>query len=135
MKLFSPEKANALIPKLAPLIDELWFKRRDLAIKLLESDPQLRGVPPPSVPSSRLAGIRSPLNAGRFSGLKAEIMRIVERIEAHGCLVKDLDLGLIDFPSTRDGRPICLCWKSGESRVAHWHGVDEGFADRKPLDD
>ncbi|MFN2450275.1 MAG: hypothetical protein ABR508_10905, partial [Candidatus Baltobacteraceae bacterium] len=43
MKLFSPEKANALIPKVAPLIEELWTKRRDLAIRLLEWDPVVRG--------------------------------------------------------------------------------------------
>jgi hypothetical protein len=132
MKLFSPEKANALIPKVAPLIEELWAKRRDLAIRLLETDPVLRGSQ--AAPhASRMATPRSPFTPGRFSEQKAEIVRIINRIEAYGCIVKDIDLGLIDFPSMRDGRAIYLCWKAGEERVTYWHGMDESFADRKTL--
>jgi hypothetical protein len=132
MKLFSPEKANALIPKVAPLIEELWTRRRDLAIRLLETDPVLRGIEP--MPHSRMATPRSPFTPGRFSEQKAEIVRIINRIEAYGCIVKDIDLGLVDFPSMRDGRAIYLCWKAGETRITHWHGMEEGFAERKPLD-
>ncbi|HTV74249.1 MAG TPA: DUF2203 domain-containing protein [Candidatus Acidoferrales bacterium] len=132
MKFFSPEKANALIPKVAPLIDELLNKRRDLAIKLLESDPALR-LPPPMIRSSRLAGVRSPFPPPRFGELKSEIVRLIHRIESLGCIVKDIDLGLVDFPSTRRGEPMYLCWKAGEARVTHWHALDEGFEDRKPL--
>jgi hypothetical protein len=133
MKLFSPEKANALIPKVAPLVEELWSKRRDLAIRLLESDPVVRGIEP--TPQRRMATPRSPFQPGRFSEQKAEIVRIINRIEAYGCIVKDIDLGLVDFPSMRDGRTVYLCWKAGEPRVSHWHGMDEGFADRKALEE
>jgi hypothetical protein len=132
MKFFSPEKANALIPRLSPLVEELLRKRRDLAIKLLESDPALR-VPPPSLRSSRLAGLRSPFPPPRFGELKSEIVRLIHRIESLGCIVKDIDLGLVDFPSTRSGEPIYLCWKAGEERIAHWHALDEGFSERKLL--
>ena len=133
MKLFSPEKANALIPKISPMIEELWTKRRDLAIKLLETDPVLRGIEP--APHHRMATPRSPFTPGRFSEQKAEIVRIINRIEAYGCIVKDIDLGLIDFPSMRDGRAVYLCWKAGEARIEHWHGMDEGFSERKTLDE
>jgi hypothetical protein len=134
MKFFSPEKANALIPKLAPLVEELLAKRRDLAIKLLESDPALRAVPPPpTVRSTRLAGLRSPFPTPRFGELKSEIVRLIHRIESFGCIVKDIDLGLLDFPSTQEGEPVYLCWKAGEPRVVHWHALDEGFAERKAL--
>lgn len=132
MKLFSPEKANALIPKVAPLMDELWAKRRDLAIKLLEADPAIRGVR--ATPQPRMAGLRSPFAPGKYSDLKGEIVRLISRIEAFGCIVKDIDLGLLDFPSMRDGKSIYLCWKAGEPRIAYWHGADEGFSARKPLD-
>ncbi|MEO6836442.1 MAG: DUF2203 domain-containing protein [Candidatus Tumulicola sp.] len=131
MKFFSPERANALIPKLAPLIEELFAKRRELAIKLLETDPALRHVEQPRAP--RLAGARSPFPPPRFGDLKLEVHRIIHRIESLGCVVKDIDLGLIDFPSSRDGEPVYLCWKAGETSVAHWHGVEEGFGARKPL--
>lgn len=133
MKFFSPEKANALIPRLSPLVEELLKKRRDLAIKLLESDPALRVPPPSSVRSSRLAGLRSPFPVPRFGELKSDIVRLIHRIESLGCIVKDIDLGLVDFPSTRSGEPIYLCWKVGESHVSYWHALDEGFSERKTL--
>jgi hypothetical protein len=127
MKLFSPEKANALIPVLSPLLEELWLKRRELAIRLLEFDPAVRGVRPERVHDRR--------SARRFTELKAEIVRLINRIEAYGCVVKSIDLGLLDFPALRDGRPIYLCWKAGETTLGHWHGTDEGFSNRKPLDE
>ena len=120
MKLFSADKANILIPTVSPLIEELWAKRRELAIRLLENDPALR----------RGTSARS----RKFTELKAEIVRLINRIEEYGCVVKDLDLGLLDFPALRDGRPIYLCWKAGEPEIGHWHGTDETFVDRKPLD-
>jgi hypothetical protein len=87
-----------------------------------------------STPHSRMATPRSPFTPGRFSEQKAEIVRIMNRIEAYGCIVKDIDLGLVDFPSMRDGRPVYLCWKAGETRITQWHGMDEGFSERKPLE-
>jgi hypothetical protein len=132
MKTFSPDRANALIPKVAPLVDELLAKRRDLAIRLLETDPMLQAKAPPR--GSRLAGLRSPFPPPRFGEQKSEIVRLIHRIEALGCIVKDIDLGLVDFPSMRNGEPVYLCWKAGEPRIAHWHGTDEGFSERKPID-
>jgi hypothetical protein len=131
MKLFSPEKANALIPKVAPLVEELWQKRRDLAIKLLETDAALHGVE--ASPPIRVAVPRSPFAPSRFGEQKAEIVRIINRIEAYGCLLKDLDLGLLDFPSMRDGRAVYLCWKAGEPEISHWHPMDEGYSSRRPV--
>ena len=132
MKPFSPERANALLPKLTPLVDELLAKRRDLAIKLLEADPALHHVVE-QPHAQRLAGVRSPFPPPRFGELKLEIHRLIHRIESLGCIVKDIDLGLIDFPAIRAGEAIYLCWKAGEPAVLHWHGAEEGFSVRKPL--
>lgn len=131
MKLFSPERANALIAKLEPLVEELLRRRRELAIKLLESDPALHHTEPTRRP--RLAGVRSPLPAPKFAELKHEIGRLIYRIESLGCVVKDIDLGLVDFPAMRDDEPIYLCWKLGESAVTYWHGIDEGLSGRRAL--
>jgi hypothetical protein len=57
----------------------------------------------------------------------------VERLEQLGVLVKDLDRGLVDFPALHGGEEVLLCWQVGEDEVAYWHGLDEGFAGRKPL--
>src|SRR5882757_7321237 len=56
-------------------------------------------------------------------------------IDSIGVQVKDIDIGLLDFPCEVEGRTILLCWKLGEPAITHWHGTDEGFAGRKPIDE
>jgi hypothetical protein len=85
-------------------------------------------------------------------GLKVDILQILKRkaegekaaqrardavaeISATGVQVKDLDIGLLDFPCQVDGEIILLCWKSGEKEITHWHSTQEGFAGRKPIDE
>jgi hypothetical protein len=58
----------------------------------------------------------------------------VERVHEFGCLLKDLDIGLIDFPTLFQGEEVYLCWKLGEQGIRFWHGVTEGFGGRKPID-
>jgi hypothetical protein len=62
-----------------------------------------------------------------------DLMGAVDELQGLGVLVKDLDRGLVDFPCIHRGREILLCWELGEDEVAHWHGLEEGFAGRKPL--
>jgi hypothetical protein len=61
------------------------------------------------------------------------VARCVARINEVGAFVKDLDRGLVDFPARRAGEDVLLCWHVGEGDVAFWHGLEEGFAGRKPL--
>ncbi|MGA8501864.1 MAG: DUF2203 domain-containing protein [Candidatus Sulfotelmatobacter sp.] len=56
-------------------------------------------------------------------------------IDSIGVQVKDLDIGLLDFPCEVEGRIVLLCWKMGEHSITHWHGTEEGFAGRKPIDE
>jgi hypothetical protein len=56
-------------------------------------------------------------------------------IDSIGVQVKDLDIGLLDFPCEVEGRVVLLCWKMGERTITHWHGTEEGFAGRKPIDE
>jgi hypothetical protein len=58
----------------------------------------------------------------------------IEKVHEFGCLVKDLDIGLIDFPTLFQGEEVYLCWKLGEQGIQFWHGVNEGFRGRKPID-
>jgi hypothetical protein len=60
-------------------------------------------------------------------------VRCVEELQQLGLLVKDLDEGLVDFPSLRGDEEVLLCWRLGEDKVAFWHPADEGFAGRRPL--
>ena len=58
----------------------------------------------------------------------------VDKIQATGCVIKDLDVGLLDFPAVIDNQEVYLCWRLGEERIRYWHRQDEGFAGRKPID-
>ena len=88
------------------------------------------------------------LNGGTFLNIvhlarrKAEREKALQRvkdaiaeIDSIGVQVKDLDIGLLDFPCEVDGRTVLLCWKLGEKSITHWHGVNEGYAGRKPIDE
>jgi len=88
------------------------------------------------------------LNGGTFLNVihlarrKAEREKAIHRIkdalaeiDATGVQVKDLDIGLLDFPCKVEGEIVLLCWKLGEAKISHWHGTNEGFAGRKPIDD
>jgi hypothetical protein len=61
------------------------------------------------------------------------LQREIQKLEDLGCVLKDLNLGLIDFPAVRRGARVWLCWRSGERKVEYWHGLHEGFAGRKPV--
>ena len=61
------------------------------------------------------------------------VARSVNAIHGHGAVVKDADDGLVDFPALRGDEQVFLCWRVGEDEIEYWHGIDEGFAGRKPL--
>jgi len=77
-----------------------------------------------------------PLARRKAERAKAEqrVKDAVAEIDSIGVQVKDLNIGLLDFPCEVDGQIILLCWKLGEKTITHWHGVQEGFAGRKPID-
>jgi hypothetical protein len=58
----------------------------------------------------------------------------IEQVQELGCMVKDLDTGLVDFPTLFRGVEVLLCWKLGEPAIGYWHGMDEGFRGRKAID-
>ncbi|HEY6005096.1 MAG TPA: DUF2203 domain-containing protein [Anaeromyxobacter sp.] len=131
-RFFTIEEANELVSsleiefgriararaELAPLIEALGGAEASVAI-LHDGE-----VAPPG---------REPA-AERLRRLAAEITESVERVNELGCLVKDVELGLVDFYALQDGEPVLLCWQFGEPAVTHWHGVDEGYAGRKPIE-
>ena len=82
------------------------------------------------------------VNSIQVARRKAEREKTIQRvkdtlaeIDATGVQVKDLDIGLLDFPCQVEGRTVLLCWKLGEQGITHWHDTSEGFAGRKPIDD
>lgn len=78
-----------------------------------------------------------PLARRKAERVKAEqrVRDALAEIDSIGVQVKDIDIGLLDFPCTVEGRTVLLCWKLGEKSITQWHGVEEGFAGRKPIDE
>ncbi len=133
MKTFSLQEAQSLLPVLESLL------RSSIEGKKLieEVDKELSQL------SERIF-----LTGGAFVPVKKVALRRAERdkaeqkvkdaiaeINAIGVQVKDLDIGLLDFPCKVDDEIVLLCWKLGEPSITHWHGTEEGFAGRKPIDD
>lgn len=82
------------------------------------------------------------INIAKVAARKAEREKAIQmikdtlsEIDATGVQVKDLDIGLLDFPCIVDDGMILLCWKLGEDKIAHWHSLEEGFKGRKPIDE
>jgi len=128
---FTREEATALLEEVRPVAEALVAHRRALTVAAARR----------AMITARISG-----NGGDFDPqepreldeqLEREaeaVKRAVEQLQRLGVLVKDLGRGLVDFPTLRDGEEVLLCWRVGEEEIAHWHGVDEGFAGRKPLD-
>jgi hypothetical protein len=81
------------------------------------------------------------VNSARLSAEKSrrdtcasQLKNAIEQIHSHGCEVKDLDIGLIDFRTFYRGDEVCLCWRLGEEGISWWHGLEEGFRGRRPVD-
>lgn len=71
---------------------------------------------------------------GRRESMAEQLKDAIERIQDFGVLIKDLDTGLLDFPTLFHGEEVYLCWKLGERGIRFWHGISEGFRGRKPID-
>jgi hypothetical protein len=129
-KLFTLSEANALLPRLTPVVQALVAAQRGLraAEARLDSFRTRATLEGGVVPDAGLRDAR--VEAER---LAEEIRSGVAEVEAHGSLVKDLDRGLVDFLSIRGGEQVYLCWRLGETSIAFWHGLEEGFAGRKPV--
>ncbi len=127
---FSREEADALLSQIAPILNQIRDLKRQndetrSALDDLQSTLKTNGHGL-DVELSRLS------RALQSSG--AAINGLIERATDLGVEVKDLEMGLVDFPSERDGRKVYICWKLGEERVAFWHELSVGYASRQPLD-
>ena len=129
-RYFTVEEANDALATVRPLAEEIVARRRALR-EAQEHRAEL---------SRRIASNGAALDARRVATLQAEVnreakalARCIAQIQELGVLVKDLDRGLIDFPALRGDEEVLLCWQVGEEQVGYWHGLEEGFAGRRPL--
>lgn len=130
MRHFTPEEANAALPQVRPLVEQLVATRREHAAALERQEELERkirgnggGIPPAELASA----------TAEVDGVARRLARLVDQITGHGAQVKDLDSGLVDFPALHHGETVLLCWQLGEDEIGWWHTVEEGFAGRRPL--
>ena len=126
-KLFTLEEANAALPRLSILMERLQRAALGLHEELrslaAESETDLAALSTEELLRQRPAA----------RGLAEELESVVDEIQASGVVLKDIQLGLIDFPAAREGEVVYLCWQFGEPEVAFWHRMEDGFAGRQPL--
>jgi len=132
-KYFNRHEAEELLPVIGQSLEEARKQKR--ALDSLSADisnaalriMMLGGSFPPFAELNRKKTQRDKV--------AEQLARTVDEIQQTGCLIKDLEMGLVDFPSRRGDEEVYLCWKLGEAHIGYWHGIEEGFAGRKPLDD
>jgi len=134
-RLFTPAEVNALIPKLTELMNEamdLHRRGRALQEALTEERDRIRASGGAMVDQRDWKA-----RAERLDGYSIEVKQALARIAELGGVIKDVEMGLVDFPGlvpqVAGTQPVNLCWKRGEAAVRFWHGFDEGYAHRKPL--
>ena len=129
---FTLDQANAALAEVRPLAERMVAHRREVAT-LLSRRAEL---------TSTIAGNGGDLDPGELARVEAEIAeeakgvaQCVNRIHGLGAQVKDADEGLVDFPALREGEEVLLCWKLGEDEIGFWHGLEDGFAGRRPVEE
>ena len=131
-KLFSLSEAERARRQLEPLLADAVEGRRQMAdleagLSAISNRVQIMGGV--TIDYDVAARMRADLNK-----VVSKVKDALDQIQATGCIVKDLDSGLVDFPSVIRNQEVYLCWRLGEDRIRFYHGHNEGFAGRKPID-
>lgn len=123
--LYTPQTANKVLPEVKRLFSNiLTCKKQTVALQekvemVIQSGSQFE----------QFVKKKQELNAAVSNYYEA-----IEQLEATGVVIKDVEQGLLDFPSKRFDEEVWLCWKVGENEIKFWHAKDEGFMGRKPLE-
>jgi hypothetical protein len=131
--VFTLEAVNALVPRLKTMVEAQMDRRSEIEDRLGRLAALVGAVPETIAPEDR--------DPPHVRSLKRELVERVERyhsawreVEDLGAVLKDPRTGLLDFYGQVDGKLVWLCWRYGEDSVTHYHGLDEGFSGRKPIE-
>ena len=120
---FTVAEANALLPRVKAVISDLLDARQ----RILDAQPDLWPV------LEKALGNGGSKKAGELLVEFERIESSVHALSEMGCILKDINSGLVDFPTIRNGREVLLCWRYDEPEVGFWHDAEAGFAGRQPL--
>jgi len=120
---FTLQEANETLMVIKPLIEEILAIRQ----AILDRRPEVWPV------VERAAGNGGSQAASKMVMEFERLDALIHQVQETGVVLKDLNIGLLDFPCLKNGREIYLCWKYGEGEIAFWHEVEAGYAGRKPI--
>src|SRR5450759_4147847 len=132
-RYFRIEDAERLLPDVQTAIEEAIRLRREHQVSEAQLQSALQRIT--MLGGSFVDRDAILLERARKDASATAFDAAIENIHSYGCYVKDLGVGLIDFPTRFRGREVLLCWRLGENGIRWWHGVDEGVRGRKPIDD
>lgn len=123
--LYTPQTANKALPEVKRMFAGIIAQKN----RVVAMQQELQAIADSDGNFERYIRKKQELNSAVTGLYKA-----IETLEATGVTIKSVDEGLLDFPSKRFDEEVWLCWKAGEDEVKFWHGKDEGFNGRKPLE-
>jgi hypothetical protein len=129
-RLFTPQEANAALVELRPVVERMVEHRRNLTAaqrRQAELVTRIAGNGGDLVPSDLREAATTIEREAKALG------ECIDSVTEAGAQIKSLEDGLLDFPARLGEQDVLLCWRLGEDEIRYWHGVDEGFASRKPL--
>jgi hypothetical protein len=131
-RYFTLPEAQALVPQVEGYLRQAVSSKTSLAEAVGElqgESERIRLTGGAQVDQGKLIETMS-----RRDAAAVQLRDALAAIQEHGCVVKDLDMGLLDFPALYRGEEVCLCWKLGEPEIRFWHRPEEGYRGRKPID-
>ena len=123
--LYTPQTANKALPEVRRMFAGIVAQKN----RVMVLQQELQNIVDSGSDFERFMKKKQELNTAVTGLYKA-----IETLEATGVMIKSVDEGLLDFPSKRFDEEVWLCWKAGEDEIKFWHGKDEGFMGRKPLE-
>ena len=126
---FTREEAETLLPSIIPVLEQIREQRK----AMLEAESELGELHMQSMNNGHHLHNRIARLQHTLEHLIESLQELASQLDNFGCVLKDPDMGLIDFLSQRNEREIYLCWRLGEDRINYWHYLDTGFAGRQPL--
>jgi hypothetical protein len=125
-RIYTIEEANALVPQVRAVLLQLAVEQRRLDASHAEMHRQLdsNGDPDSAVAAGR--------QEAEVADLREGMRTLLVHLSEMGVELRDLEMGLVDFPGERDGASVWLCWRLADPTVAFWHRTDEGYASRRP---
>ena len=126
-KLFTVNEANELLPLVRPVIEKILETIRSLRAK---SEMVIRAEQIDPETPNLMARLQQ---NDEIAGLIQQINNYVNEIQQHGCVCKGVEQGLLDFPCLLGNEIVFLCWRYGETEIAYWHRIEDGYAGRRPL--